>query len=147
MCFMLFAGTDKGLPLQEWNKDAPDISVRPLLGDEAQIKIYFRKPVVQYVGSTADCGCDFPHWILFNGEVPADGFDGRDEEQKKSDFENARRLMKLLRESGERDVELYGVWAGNWLKPPIAIKGIALDDIVAPTFLFGEQVFYRVKAS
>jgi hypothetical protein len=73
MCFMLFAGTDKGLPLQEWNKDAPDISVRPLLGDEAQIKIYFRKPVVQYVGSTAGCGCDFPHWILFNGEVPADG--------------------------------------------------------------------------
>jgi hypothetical protein len=144
---MLFAGTDHALPLKEWSKDAPDIWVRALVGDEAQIKVHFQKPVVQYVGSTASCGCDFPHWILFNGEVPADGFDGRDAEQKKSDNENARGLEKLLRESGEQAIELYGVWAGNWSKSPIAVKEIMLKYIAAPTFLFGEQVFYRVKVS
>ena len=145
MCFMLFAGTDKALPLREWSKAAPDIWVRSLVADEAQIKIHFQKPVVQYVGSTASCGCDFPHWILFNGEVPTDGFDGREQDQKEDNCENARRLAKLLHESGEPTLELYGVWDGNWSKPPIAVKEITLEDIISPTFLFGEQVFYRVK--
>jgi hypothetical protein len=147
MCFMLFAGTDRELTQGEWRKDAPDVWVRAVLGDEARIKTHFQKPVVQYVGSTAGCGCDFPHWILFNGKVPADGFDGRDDDQKASDHDNARRLERLLRESGERDIELYSVWAGNWSRSPIAVEEIKLEDIIAPTFLFGEQVFYRVKVS
>ena len=55
--------------------------------------------------------------------------------------------MKLLRESGERNVQVYGVWSGNWSKPPIAVKDIMVNEIINPTFLFGEQVFYRVKVS
>jgi len=147
MCFMLFVGTDKPLPLKEWRRDAPDICVRSLSGDEERIKPHFSKPLVQYVGSTAGCGCDFPHWILFNGEPPADGFDGREEDQKQTNTENAKRLVRLLRGNGGGSFEIYGVWAGNWSKPQLDQKYIQLDEVLSPSFLFGEQVFYRVKAS
>ena len=78
MCFMVFVGTDEPLLLKEWDKGAPDIWVRPVGENELAVQAHFKKPVVQYVGSTASCGCDFPHWLLFNGEVPSDEFDGRD---------------------------------------------------------------------
>lgn len=147
MCFMLFVGTDNPLPLKEWRKDIPDICVQPLSGDEEAVRTHFSKPFVQYVGSTAGCGCDFPHWLLFNGEPPADGFDGRDDDQKQTNTENAKRLVRLLHENGGRVFESYGVWAGNWSKPPLDQKDMQLHEVLSPSFLFGEQVFYRVKGS
>ena len=146
MCFMLFVGTEKPLPLKEWRK-GPDVWVRPVVENEAGIRAHFSKPVVQYVGSTSGCGCNFPHWILFNGEVPDDGFDGRDDDLRRVNHQNARSLVKLLRDGSESSVELYGVWAGNESKPPISMESVAVEDINAPTFLFGEQVFYRVKVA
>jgi hypothetical protein len=147
MCFMLFVGTDVPLPLKEWDKEAPDVWVRSVGENEAAIRAHFTKPVVQYVGASSSCGCDFPHWLLFNGKAPADEFDERDEDQKKNNYKNASGLAKLLRESGERAVEFYGVWAGKWAMPPIGVKDIALEEIVSPSFLLGEQVFYRVRVS
>ena len=145
MCFMLFVATDKALPLKEWREDAPGIWVGPLRENEAAVRGHFNKPVVQYVGSTSGCGCDFPHWILFNGEVPTDGFDGRDEGLRKVNYENAKNLVKLLRDSSETSVEIYSVWAGNESNPPLSKKSITIEGILMPTFLFGEQVFYQVR--
>lgn len=144
---MLFVGTDNPLRLKEWRKDSTDICVQPLSGDEEEVRAHFSKPFVQYVGSTAGCGCDFPHWILFNGEPPADGVDGRESEQKQTNAENAKKLVQLLRENGDCAFEIYGVWAGNWSKQALARRDIQLEDILSPSFLFGEQFFYRVKAS
>ncbi len=142
---MLFVGTDKPLPRSEWSKEAPNVWVGTVGENEAAVTTHFTKPAIQYVGSTAGCGCDFPHWILFNGEIPADEFDGRDEDQKKCNCENARKLVTLLRCTGESSVELYGVWAGNWAKSPVSMKSILLEEILDPGFLFGEQVFYRIQ--
>jgi hypothetical protein len=68
MCFVLFAGTEKPLRQRSWQEDNPDICVEPLTERNYPIKAHFSKPEVQYIGSTAGCGCEFPHVILYDGE-------------------------------------------------------------------------------
>jgi len=145
MCFMLFVGTDEPLPLKEWRKEAPDVCVRPILENEDGIRVHFRKPVVQYVGSTASCGCDFPHWILYNGEVPDDPTELIDPDQAITHELNRRGLVKLLASGAPGSVEIYGVWAGNYGRQPKKIEEISIDQIRESSFLFGEQIFYRVS--
>jgi hypothetical protein len=142
---MLFVGTDSPLSLREWRKQAPDICVQVLREGQVGIRAHFSKPVVQYVGATSGCGCDFPHWLLCNGQPPTDGFDGRDEQLRKVNLENAQKLRKLFGEISHGTIELYCVWDGNWSEPPILVKNIQLDDIADPNFLFGEQVLYRIE--
>lgn len=145
MCFVLYVGTETPLPLIEWRKEAPDISVEPLPENQAAIKAHFSMPVVQYVGSTSGCGCDFPHWEMIQGQVLPEDFDPRDEDEKRSNHKNVAALVKLLRESGEPAWELYGVWDGDFGESPDAVKSIALGDIEKPHFFFIERVFYRVR--
>ena len=38
MCFMLNAGTNEPIPRKAWNRDAPDICVLDLVGDEKRIR-------------------------------------------------------------------------------------------------------------
>ena len=145
MCFTLYVGSGKPLPLIEWKKEAPGISVESLPENQLGMKAHFSKPVVQYVGSTSGCGCDFPHWEIIQGQVLPEDFDPRDEDEKRSNHENVAALMKLLSGSGEPDWELYGTWNGDYTESPTAVKNIALADIEKPNFFFIERVFYRVR--
>ena len=67
MCFSLYAGTVKPLPRKAWDKDIRGLSVDPVDQRDAQIISYFNLPEVQRIGSTAGCGCDFPHVTLTKG--------------------------------------------------------------------------------
>ncbi len=145
MCFVLYVGTEKPLPLIEWKKEAPGISVEALSERQLAIKAHFSMPVVQYVGSTSGCGCDFPHWEIIQGQVLPEDFDPRDEDEKKSNQENVAALLKLLRESGEEHWEIYGVWDGDFVESPVTVKSITLEDIEKRHFFFSERVFYRVR--
>lgn len=143
MCFMLYAGTNKPIPRRAWLKSAPDISVASLTEHDAPVKTHFKSTEVQSVGSTAGCGCDFPHVLLQNGEWPTFDFD--DTERVSTFGQNRRALAALLRDTGENRIELYGLWWGNFAKEPLASEEIALLRILEPDFLFREQVFYRVS--
>lgn len=145
MCFMLFAGTDEPLPLKEWRKQKPDIWVRPVGKNEAGIRVHFSKSVVQYVGSTAGCGCDFPHWILYNGKEPDTSIEETDPAQAATDQYNRQALATLLESFGKVSVELYGVWDGNWAKSPRRMEDISIGRMRGNSFLLGEEVFYRVQ--
>jgi hypothetical protein len=145
MCFMLFVGTDEPLPLKEWRKEAPDVCAQLIGEDETGERIHFNKPIVQYVGSTSGCGCDFPHWILYNGEVPDNPAEFIDPEQSATHEQNRQALVKLLEGRARGSAEVYGVWADNYAKAPKGIQEISLDRIRQSSFLFGEQIFYRVQ--
>ena len=107
MCFLLFAGTTKPLPRKKWDKDAPDISVEPLAEGDAPVRTHFTNPEVQCVGSTSGCGCDFPNAMLQNEEWP---FFEDTREDVARDRYNQQALVNLLRATGEKIVELYGIW-------------------------------------
>jgi hypothetical protein len=144
MCFMLYVGTTTALPRREWNKDVPDISVASLTEHDSSIKEHFKSAEVQRLGSTAGCGCDFPHVLLQNGEWPT--FDFEDAERVATFSQNRKALATLLRNTGETTIEIYGVWWGNFAKEPLSCEDIPLLRIFEPDFLFQGQVFYRVFA-
>jgi|SRR5579863_8817171 len=144
MCFVLYAGTNSAIPRTEWKKHAPGISVSPLTEHDALIKAHFKNPEVQCIGSTAGCGCDFPHVLLQKGEWPL--FDADDTERVATFGQNRKALATLLRNTGEKTIELYGLWWGNFAKQPMAYEEIPFLRILEPDFLFREQVFYKVSA-
>jgi hypothetical protein len=100
-------------------------------------------PRVQRIGSTAGCGCDFPHLLLQKGEWLLCDF--RDDAcRDQTHRSNQEALATLLRATGEGTVELYGVWVGNEGKTPEAREAISLQTILDPEFYFKEQGFYTV---
>ncbi len=134
----------------EWRNDGPDLSVTSLTERESPISAHFSLPEVQCVGSTSQCGCDFPHVMFQNGDWPwfeAADEDEIDRQQKANDQYNREGLVALLRQSGDSVVELYGVWDGrfDFKTPPAAREHIHLESILDPAFRFKEQVFYMVR--
>jgi hypothetical protein len=143
---MLYAGTEKALPLLEWSKDAPTIWVRPLVEGEEIVRSHFSKPTIQYIGATSGCGCDFPHSLLNDGEWLSLEKEAEETslEEQQTYRSNGHALMNLLRDFGEGTYELYAFWAGNGTKTPLAVESIPLQGIVDPDFRFREQVFYKI---
>ena len=70
-----------------------------------------------------------------------------DRQTKATEQYNREGLVKLLRQTGEPSVELYGVWDGDFdfRTPPAAREQIHLEAILDPAFRFKEQGFYVVR--
>ena len=152
MCFVLYAGTTSPIPRKKWDKgerhisltaiDAPALSVEPLTDRDASVKVHFSNPEVQYIGSTSGCGCDFPHAMFQDFGWPEIGYVEYLDQDDDALLRGA--LVSLLRASGEKVVELYGIWDGEFDRPPEAQENIALEEILAPHFHFKERGFYKV---
>ena len=145
MCFVLYAGTTKSIPRSEFVEHAPNLHVESLTGNDAAIRTHFSSPEVQYIGSTSYCGCDFPHLMFQNGEWPFFKDPRRNAERDTSDRHNMEALVALLRSTGEKAVELYGVWDGDFARAPQARENLSLENLLDPDFHFKERGFYRVS--
>lgn len=147
MCFVLYAGTTHPIPRKEWLEEAPDVTAVSLSEREHPITAHFSKPEIQYVTSTAGCGCDFPYITFQNGEWVWFDTDDRENEAESTERRNRERLVALLRETKESTVELYGVWDGafDFSTPPAIREEIVLERIRERDFRFKEQGFYIVK--
>jgi hypothetical protein len=150
MCFVLYVGTSTPLPDTEWRDDAPDLTIKSLTDRESPITGHFRKSHVQCVGSTSQCGCDFPHVIFQSGGWPwyeGDKEDEFDHQSKDTEKDNRERLVRLLRQIKEPSVELYGVWDGDFdfNTPPLIREEISVDAILGSGFRFKERGFYTVR--
>jgi hypothetical protein len=122
------------------------VSVKSLTERESPIATHFSKPQVQNIGSTSDCGCDFPHVMFQNGEWPWFDGDEPEPEREASDRYNRERLVALLPETREPAVELYGVREGDFdfTTPPAIREEISGDTILERGLRFKEQGFYVV---
>ena len=133
MCFVLYAGTDKPLPRSAFNPEAPAVWVTSLTEHDAAIKAFFSKPEVQYIGSTSQCGCDFPHAILQNGDWPEIEV-AMALERDPNEMPNREALVALLGSSGESTIELYGLWDGDFSETPKTRETIPLGRILDTGF-------------
>lgn len=143
---MLYAGTTKPLPSRQWQEEAPNVHVEPLTEREGPLRVHFSRPEVQCIGSTSGCGCDFPHAILQNGEWPT-YFLERETDAKAlaSSLFNRQGLVELLRASGEKTIELYGIGDGDFIESPKVQENINVQRILDSDFFFKEQGFYTVS--
>lgn len=145
MCFMLYVGTTDPIPRRAWNRDAPDISVQDLGGNEEQVRTIFSQPSVQNIGSTSGCGCDFPSAMFQNGGWPEIEYREIDAEQQETEQYNKEALEGLLKSTAEEWVELYGIWAGDYATAPADREEVRVADLLDPQFCFKERCFYRVR--
>jgi alpha-D-ribose 1-methylphosphonate 5-triphosphate synthase subunit PhnL len=147
MCFSLYAGTVKPLRRKAWDKDVRGLSVGPLDQRDAHITSHFKLPEVQRIGSTSGCGCDFPHVTLTRGAwvgYPEVVFD--DPGWEKTERVNREALVALLHSSGEKTIELYGIWEDGESEKPVNVREeISLKRILDPDFRFKERGFYTVN--
>jgi len=148
MCFLLYLGTQRPLPRRDWNKETLNLSVVSLTEREFSVKAHFSTPEVQYVGSSSNCGCDFPHATLQNGDwptldLPPELLD-RDAARAATELDNKRALIDLLLSSGENSLEMYGILVGDFALPPQAVESISIANIRAAGFTFKERCFYKV---
>ena len=144
MCFVLYIGTEQSLPLKKWIQEDPDICVESLTEHDLCIKKHFTKPIVQYVGSTSGCGCDFPYLSLQNGEWPNYEDENEDLEWDEKILYNRKSLYTLLKSSNEKEIEAYGVWDGDYLEIPKYRETIDIEQILHQDFFFKEQGFYKI---
>jgi alpha-D-ribose 1-methylphosphonate 5-triphosphate synthase subunit PhnL len=147
MCFSLYAGTVKPLTRKAWDKDIRGLSVSALDQRDAHIISYFNLPEVQRIGSTAGCGCDFPYVTLTKGawvgypEVIVD-----DPGWEKTELVNREALVAMLIGSGEKMIELYGIWQDGESEKPVNVREeISLKRILDSDFRFKERGFYTVN--
>jgi hypothetical protein len=80
-----------------------------------------------------------------NGEWPFFKDPRRNAERDTSDRHNMEALVALLRSTGEKAVELYGVWDGDFARAPQARENLSLENLLDPDFHFKERGFYRVS--
>jgi hypothetical protein len=147
MCFALYAGTSNPIPRKPWRDESPTLSVNPLDEHDASIAAHFSMPHVQYVGSTAECGCDFPSIMYYNGEWNwyfSEKPDADDLAQEAIEKHNRESLVALLRQTGESMLELYVTWEGKFTEPPAIREEIALEEILDSEFRFKQRGFYVV---
>lgn len=147
MCFVLYVGTNAPMVRCEWRQENPGLYVKDLNERERPVAAQFRKPAVQYVGSTSGCGCDFPNVMFQNGEWPFWEDPERDPEEVRKEQYNRSELVSLLQRTGETEVELYGVWDGSFdfAREPVIHESIAVDSILNSDFRFKEGGFYIVR--
>jgi hypothetical protein len=91
MCFTLYAGTAEPLPRKAWDKVDRGLSLAPLAGGDSTVASHFSLEVVQRI-------------------VDDPGL-------KATERMNREALVLLLRDSGERTIELYGIWDDEFEKP------------------------------
>lgn len=95
------------------------------------------------------CGCDFPHVTLTKGEwVGYPKIEVDDPQWEADERKNREALVALLHGSGEKAIELYGVWLSDdvdFAKPAQVREAIPLMKILEPDFRFKERGFYEVS--
>jgi hypothetical protein len=67
-----------------------------------------------------------------------------------SERRNRDSLFALPRSSGDKLIEVYGIWLDDHeelAKPPVAFEDISLDGIWASDFRCEERIFYRVSVT
>jgi hypothetical protein len=145
MCFLLYVGTDTPLPRSDWNMTDPHVHVCDLKESELWTRSVFKKPEIQYIGSSTNCGCAFPFVMHQNGDWPYWLDPVNDAEEIANDMRECEELFQLLSQPDEEEIELFGVWAGDEAKGPLVREEISLEDIRRRYFRFKEGGFYCVK--
>jgi hypothetical protein len=119
--------------------------VESLREEHAPVARHFTLPEVQYIGSDTGCGCGFPNRSLIGDQWTGDP---ESEEADPEAIANLQALAALLEESGEKKIELYGIWLStkeDFERDAIGEEGISLFTILEPSFQFKERHLYKVS--
>lgn len=153
MCWMVYIGSDRALPLVGENDAAyPKFGVTPVEGETADaVRAVLELPFIYYAASWQGCGCGFTY--VPEAEYQADiqqnepwpEFQDILREYQEEGRASVGSLMRYLTcVSQEQTVKLYVVWAGEEGAVPELRERVSPDYFGGDGFGFGFAVFYTV---
>ena len=133
MCLMVYIGSDKPLPLINWNENKPSFNVSDLTKYEKSVTTQFKYPHVYNVGSHQGCGCGF-----FKGF--------KEEEELTQVFDNYHQLKDYLQKAKAMGAsnQIYSCWDGDQEAKPEHREEINLNRLIEETFEFKEIALYEI---
>lgn len=142
MCMVYFIGTDKDIPLIEFNSTEPAFHVIELSEQEQIVQEHFSKLRVHYIGSSQGCGCGFR-------AQPSCVYDPDSEEFSTTikDHNALADYLDQLMVLGEKEIELYGCWSGDEKEKSESRRECSTSDIRQNAFQFNEREFLVIKKS
>ena len=133
MCLMVYIGSDKPLPLIDWNEDKPAFYISELSKYEKGVKSQFKFPHVYNVGSHQGCGCGF--------------FKEHNEEEKLAqahdNYLQLKTYLQKAREMGANN-QIFSCWDGDQDTRPEFREKIELNRLLEANFEFKEKAFYEI---
>ena len=133
MCLMVYIGSDKPLPLIDWNENERAFNVTELNKFEKSVESQFNVPHVYYVGSHLGCGCGFLKEYKVEEELA----------QTNNNYLQLNAYLQKARETGAQ-VQLYSCWDGDQSAKPEFRDQIELNHLLEASFEFKEKALYEV---
>lgn len=148
MCYMLYAGADHELPVEEapdwaalgfndgdWPAQAPRLLVLALASDAESVRTHLQQSCVVRIGSYEGCSCGFN---LLSNEVPVavdsiEGIVSRESRQALAEYVARNQVRNL-----------YGCWAGDEELPSEGECLITTAQLADATFNLPERVKLRI---
>ena len=134
MCLMVYIGSDKPLPLIDWNENERAFNVSELTKYEQNTAAQFKLSYVYNAGSHLGCGCGFLREF-------------KDEEELVLVKENYSKLNAYLQKAQEAGAnnQIFSCWDGDQEAKPEYREEISLNRLIEANFEFKEKALYKIK--
>ena len=133
MCLMVYIGSDKPLPLIDWNENKRAFNVSELTKYEQNTAAQFKLPHTYNIGSHLGCGCGFLK-------------DFKDDEELALANDNYLQLsiyLKKAREMGANN-QIFSCWDGDQEAKPEHREELDLKRLIEADFQFKEKALYQI---
>ena len=133
MCLMVYIGSDKPLPLIDWNEDKRAFSVSDLSKYEKNVAVQFQFPHVYNAGSHLGCGCGFLKEF-------------KEEQALAQANKNYLQLNAYLQKAHEMGAhyQVFACWDGDQEAKPAHREEIDLKRLIETHFEFKEKTLYEI---
>jgi hypothetical protein len=128
MCFEIYIGSRKPLPLVKWKENDPGFHVSPLnhFGELNMIQPILDSAYYYLVGSHTGCGCGLSHEKDIADTIR------KDEELRLKDIQSFSRYLQMNRAGN--DIRIFGSWwnkiTEKYPSSPFDIDGMNRNDFV-----------------
>ena len=133
MCLMVYIGSDKPLPLVDWNENKRAFNISELTKYEKHVETQFKFSYVYNAGSHLGCGCGFIK-------------ESKDEEELAQVNHNYIQLSAYLQKARETQatIHIFSCWDGDQDAKPEHRKEINLQRLIEADFEFKEKALYEI---
>ena len=130
---MVYIGSDKPLPLIDWNENKPSFNVSDLSKYEKSVMAQFKFSHVYNAGSHRGCGCGF-----------IKDFENKEELTRAQDnYHQLKAYLQKAQAMGANN-QIFSCWDGDQEAKPENRESIDLNRLIEANFEFKEKYLYEI---
>ena len=130
---MVYIGSDKPLPLIDWNENNPSFNISDLAKYEKSAATQFEFPYVYNAATHQSCGCGFLKEFK----------EYEDLAQAHVNYHQLKAYLQKAQEMGASN-QIFSCWDGDQEAKPERREKINLDCLIEANFEFKENILYEI---